>query len=507
MTTPDLASIRQRVEQLVRAGDVKALRAVRDQVRTAVDAHEATARQARWMNDPAGWVTQRIRKFIWSKQHAIMEAVRDHRRTAVRSCHGVGKSDVAAKVAAWWLDTHPPGSAFVVTTAPTFQQVRAILWRYIRRLHTAGHLPGRVNQTEWWLDDELVAFGRKPSDHDEGAFQGIHAPYVLVILDEACGIPPDLWIAADALTTNDGCRLLAIGNPDNPASEFERVCRPGSGWYVIHISAFHSPNFTDEDVPDELRQVLISRAWAEEKRLEWGEDSALYKSKVLGQFAEDASNQVISTADLLACALPVPRAPEELLPVVLGVDVGGGGDETVVRERRGVRAGRQWCERSERPETIARLVVHAILETGATDVNVDAIGVGWGVVGELRNMKARGDHGARIHAIKVSEAASDPVKYKNLKAEIWWEVGRAGSQQRLWDLSEMDDADRTLGQLLAPLWFLDPTGHIQIEKKEDLIERIGRSPDQADALLLAFYVPRSAAQDYWDALASGKLRR
>ncbi len=507
MTTPDRASVRAQIEQLIRAGDVKGLRTLRDIVRAGVDKQQASQRHARWMNDPLGWTSERIHQFIWSKQRTIMESVRDHRRTAVRSCHGVGKSDIASKIAAWWLDTHPVGSAFVVTTAPTFPQVRAILWRYIRRIHKAGNLPGHVNQTEWWLDGELVAFGRKPADHDEAGFQGIHAEHVLVILDEACGIPPDLWVAADALTTNDGCRLLAIGNPDNPASEFQRVCQPGSGWNVIHISAFDSPNFTDEEVPEELGRLLIGPAWAQEKREEWGEDSPLYRSKVLGEFAEDSPNQVISTADLLACSLPVPRAPEELLPVELGVDVGGGGDETVVRERRGIKAGRQWAERSERPETISRLVVHAIHETGATSVKVDAIGVGWNVVGELRNMAARGDHGAKIHAVKVSEAASDPQKYKNLRAEIWWDVGRVGSQQGLWDLSDMADADRTLGQLCAPRWFLDPTGHIQIERKEDLIERLGRSPDQADALLLAFYVPRSAAQDYWDALAAGQLRR
>ena len=507
MATPDLASIRQQVEQLVRAGNVKALRVVRDQLQDAVDRKDAVARQARWMGDPAGWVDQRIRQFIWSKQQTIMEAVRDHRRTAVRSCHGVGKSHIAASVAAWWLDTHPPGSAFVVTTAPTFPQVRAILWRYIRRLHKAAALPGRVNQTEWHLDGELVAFGRKPSDHDEAAFQGIHAEHVLVILDEACGIPPELWVAADALTTNEGCRLLAIGNPDNPASEFERVCRPGSGWHVVHISAFHSPNFTGEQVPDKLRKVLISQAWAEEKRVEWGEDSALYKSKVLGQFSEDAPNQVVSTADVLACSLPVPRAREELVPVELGVDVGGGGDETVIRERRGIKAGKQWTERSERPETISRLVLHAIRETGATSVKVDAIGVGWGVCGELRNMAAAGDHSAKVHAVKVSEAAYDDKTYGNLRAQMWWELGRVASQRREWDLHGMADADRTLGQLCAPLWHLDTKGRIMIEKKEDIIERIGRSPDQADALLLAFHVPRNSAQDYWTALAEGRLRR
>jgi hypothetical protein len=133
------------------------------------------AEAQRFAVDPVVWVQGRLDQVVWSKQADIMRAVRDNRRTAIRSGHGVGKSHVASLLACWWLDTHKAGEAFVVTTAPTYSQVRAILWRYIRRHHKAAGLPGRVNQTEWLIDDELVAIGRKPADHDEAAFQGIHA--------------------------------------------------------------------------------------------------------------------------------------------------------------------------------------------------------------------------------------------------------------------------------------------------------------------------------------------
>lgn len=224
---------------------LRELKAIHAKLKGAVDRKNAGQRQDRWVQKPVDWVEERITGYtVWSKQREIMASVRDNRKTAVRSCHGIGKSWTAALVACWWLDCHPPGEAFVVTTAPTGAQVRAILWRYIRRIHKRGQLPGRVNQVEWLIDDELVAFGRKPADHDEAAFQGIHARYVLVIIDEACGIPEDLWIAADALTTNPDSRLFAIGNPDNPASHFRKVCMDGSGWNTIGISAFESPNFT-----------------------------------------------------------------------------------------------------------------------------------------------------------------------------------------------------------------------------------------------------------------------
>lgn len=455
-----------------------------------VGAFEHAARRfeaAAYGVDPVAWVERRLGQTVWSKQREIMEAVRDHRRTAVRSGHGVGKSWTAALVACWWLDVHPPGEAFVVSTAPTFSQVRAILWRYIRKHHRAADLPGRVNQTEWHISGELVGYGRKPADHDESGFQGIHARWVLVLIDEACGVPEQLWIAADALATGPDCRILAIGNPDSPASQFRRVCTPGSGWHQIRISAFDSPNLTGEPVAPAMATALVGREWVEEKRAEWGEDNPLYRAKVLGEFSEDSEWQVVRSSDVAACRIAPdePHPADALLPVELGVDVGGGGDETVIRERRGRRAGREWRAHTDRPEKIAPLVLHAIRESGATRVKIDSIGVGFGVIGELRNNRTL--KGVQIVGVNVGEKASRPDRYANKRAEIWWEVGRLLSERRGWDLSGMDNADTTVAQLLEPQWDTDPTGRIRVEKKEEIIKRLGRSPDNADALLLAYY--------------------
>jgi hypothetical protein len=122
----------------------------------------------------------------------------------------------------------PPGEAFVVTTAPTFPQVKFILWKEIARAHKKGRLPGRTNQVEWWIEGEIVAYGRKPDDLDMAAFQGIHARRVLVVVDEACGVAPAIWNGgAETLITNDESHILAIGNPDDPATYFAQICKPG----------------------------------------------------------------------------------------------------------------------------------------------------------------------------------------------------------------------------------------------------------------------------------------
>lgn len=485
----DTDQIQNLVERLVRTGDTKRLKMVRDQLAAVKDRRQAADRQSRWMNDPVSWVSDRLNQSVWSKQREIMESVRDHRKTAVRSCHGAGKSHVASLVVSWWLDSHPPGEAFVVTTAPTTAQVRAILWRYIRRMHKSAKLPGRVNQVEWLIDEELVAFGRKPADADESAFQGIHAPYVLVVLDEACGIPESLWIGAEAITTGPYCRILAIGNPDNSATQFFKVSQPGSGWHSIRIGASDTPNFTGEPVPETVAISLISREWADEKKLEWGVDNALYRSKIDGEFSVDAADTVVRASDVAACQIDpeVRYSPADLSPVELGVDVGGGSDETVIRERRGIQAGREWRIRTDRPEKIAPLVLRAIRDSGATAVKIDSIGVGFGVIGELRNAASRHEHNARIIGVNVSANPRDKKKFTNLRAEMWWNTARELSASGGWDLSKMENGDNTCAQLLWPRWFLDSKGRIQVEDKKQIISRNGRSPDNADALLLAFH--------------------
>lgn len=453
------------------------------------DEADLEAKQALWRADPAIWARDRVNTFLWSKQREIAESVRDNPKTVVPSCHAAGKSKTAAVVATWWLDTHPAGTAFVLTTAPTFAQVRAILWREIRVLHKQMDPPlGRVNQTEWLIDEELVAFGRKPADHDEAAFQGIHDRYVLLILDEAGGVPEQLWIAADSIATNDDARILAIGNPDDATSHFAKVCDL-PGWNVIRIPADATPNLTGEDVPDELRMLLISAAWVAEKKLEWGEDNPIYIAKILAEFPVDATDKVVRASDVARCRIgrDEPHPPSALLPVELGMDIGGGIDDTVIRERRGLKAGRRWSEKTDDPERIAEMLVAAVKATGARHVKYDAVGIGWSVGAVCaRALRDAGIRGVKLTPINFGEGAKKREKYKNRRAEVWWEVGRLLSQDGGWDLSGMQDADKTLAQLCDPKWSTDAAGRIVVEAKDEIRKRTGRSPDDADALLLSF---------------------
>jgi hypothetical protein len=451
-------------------------------------------------DDPVAWVEERLGEHPWSLQRDILYSVCNNRRTAVHAAHGVGKSYLAARVALWWIERDPVGDAFVVTTAPTYDQVRSILWREMAAAHRRGGLRGRIGGTEWSIDGALVAIGRKPADHDPAAFQGIHARRVLVVIDEAAGVPQALWEAAGTLTSNDESRILAIGNPDDPGSYFATVCAPGSGWSVYRIDAFASPNFTGEAIPEGVRELLVGPTWVEERALDWGVDSPLYIAKVRGEFPSSTTDNVVPLAFVRNCQ----REPSESsiaeawarpTPVELGVDVGAGGDRTVICLRRGTRATIVWRGQTPDPSVVTGQVVRAINETGATRVKVDVVGIGWGIAGRLDELRREHVHSAEIVGVNVGEGARDPTRFAHLRDEIWWEVGRELSRTRGWDLRAIDEV--AVGQLIAPRWEPDSAGRIRVEPKDETRKRLGRSPDDADALLLAFYDPGDLTDDLW----------
>lgn len=441
----------------------------------------------RWRKDPVAWATEKMGLELWSGQKTILHSVADNPLTAVKSCHEIGKSYSAALVVCWWLDTHAPGTAFVVTSAPTDKQVKAILWREIGRMHRAGGLPGRTNLSEWYIGPELVAFGRKPADHDPTAFQGLHAEFFLLVWDEACGMPKAMWDAGSSLVANANARTLAIGNPDDPLSEFAKKCQPDTPWNVIQIGYKDTPNFTGEPISDKLSSLLIHPSWVEEKRAEWGEDSALFKSKCEGEFPDQNADGFIKLSWLRACRnseLPDGH------PVEAGVDVGAGGDRTVIRERRGMRAGRERSFVDADPMSTIGKIVETLNEWGVTRVKVDVIGIGWSLAGRLRELSCAHNyqhttHAAEVVGINFAEASVDPDRFINLRAEVYWTIGREYSRLGKWDLSSVDD--EVFAELTAPSYkIMDSKGKIKIQAKEEIRSLLGRSPDGADALLLAF---------------------
>lgn len=470
--------------------------------RWAVAADTVDPPELKWRRDPVAWARERAGLELWSKQRDILESIRDNRNTAVRSCHSTGKSFVSSVATCWWLDVHPPGTARVITTAPTSKQVDAVLWYEIGRLHRALGLRGTCNIREWWINKQLVALGKKPPDHQEAAFQGMHAKHLLVIYDEAYGIPKQLWDEGSSLASNEYARQLAIGNPDG-SGEFEQVCMTDAGWSTIHISYHDTPQFTGEKVSKNLSENLISRQWVDERRGKWGASSALFQSKCEGNFPSAGDPYAVVPHDwAMKCRYLELPADDSL--VEAGIDVGAGADRTVIRERRGQRAGREDIFIDPDPMRTVGKLIAKIVEWGVTRVKVDSTGIGWALAGRLRELSSRHNttRGATTHSAEVvlvnfgsGPSLGKEKRYLNRRAEIYWEVGRELSRLGLWDLTEVDDD--VISELTVSRYeILNSYGKVKVEPKKKVIERLKMSPDRGEALLLAFFSAHKTARGF-----------
>jgi hypothetical protein len=340
--------------------------------------------------------------------------------------------------------------------------------------------------------EEIVAFGRKPGDMDPAAFQGIHARYVLVVLDEAAGIPELLFDAADGLIVNKESRILAIGNPEDAESHFAKICKPGSGWKVIQIPAFITPNFTDEAIDERISHSLISDTWVEEKRTTWGEKSPMWEAKVEAKFPSTQEDGLIPIAWVRAAqsrSLP-PLGDNEL-----GVDVGAGGDKSTIYQKRGPVV--RLVKRDTEPDTMKTCgnVIAALNETRATRAKIDEIGIGRGVVDRAK------EQGKPVIGINVSAEPTDKIpkrllKFKkqkdqqdtmfaNLRAEGYWHLRTLFQEGDIDIPAEGPEAEELAAQLVAIKYKRTSQGKIQIESKKEMKARGVASPDDADGVMLA----------------------
>lgn len=241
----------------------------------------------RYQKDPIRFQVECLdvkKEHVWPKMREVAESVRDNPKTAVKAGHGVSKSYEAARIALSFLCCHYPST--VITTAPTHNQVEEILWREIRNAYASRKIPIDAEPTKTRLEFEekwfALGFSTRPDTVTSEAtrFQGFHNEHLLVIFDEAAGIDPRIWKAAQHLLTSGHCRWLVIGNPTSDVGDFADCFKKGSSWNQITISVLDTPNYK------EGRTVIpgvSGREYEKEVADKYGRDSNEYKIRIQGE--------------------------------------------------------------------------------------------------------------------------------------------------------------------------------------------------------------------------------
>ncbi len=420
--------------------------------------------------------------FLWDKLLEVCVAVTEDRQITIRSGHGVGKSWLLARLALWFLTVYKP--SIVITTAPTARQVEKILWGEIHRCYSTSRisLGGKLLQTELKIDDDNYAIGFSTDsdvsqrEYGSAKLQGFHMENLLVLLDEAAGIPNDVWIGLSSLITGENNRVVAIGNPASPTGPFYDTFK-NPNWRKINISCLDHPNVKTGQT---IVPGAVTKTWTEERKAEWGENSPLYVAKVLGNFPTEGTDTLIPLTWIEKAV--ENEAVEKGETKAIGCDVARfGDDETTIFVASG-----NWFElldafkKKDTMETTGRLV-KAKTDLGAGFVAVDDSGVGGGVTDRLRELQTN------VVAVNFGSASSNPERFFNLKAEMFWTL-REDMEKGLIRIPN----DPVLVNQLASIKFsITSKGQVKIEGKDEMKKRGLKSPDRADGLVICHYSRRA----------------
>lgn len=451
-----------------------------------------------YQTDPAGFFSDVLGVKPWDGQIEIAKAIGQYDNVTCRSGHGVGKSFIAGGTGLWFIATRPPES-LVILSAPTFKQVQEVLWketrlRYLKSIRSLGGKCGKKAATGLrWIDGRSL-YGLTASEAE--SFAGIRAPEMLVIVDESSGVKEDIFTA---ITGNraGGAKLLLLGNPTKTSGYFHRSHTTDEEFEApkgkrIHIPSTRSPNVVAGYI---VIQGLVTADWVEARKREWGEDSPLYKCRVLGEFVELEEGRVFTNEMIFGAEkLWWDNADEKPKGrLVLGVDPAGesgDGDESAFAARRGKRVLEVTTRRGLSPDAHVvevRGILRKLKGTGREDnirplVVVDRDGVvGAKVYAALVEYHEKHESEFDLQGVRGGERAKrQPRDIDRVRDEVWLNLADA-----IRDGLELPEDLKLQRDLSAIRLEQTLTGRSKIIDKDDIRKEIGRSPDRGDAVALA----------------------
>ena len=450
----------------------------------------------RYEYDPVGFAENCIDwpagERLTDYQVKILEALVDHQRVAVRGPHGIGKSTIASMVVLWFALSRDTDDWKCPTTASSWQQLTRFLWPEIRkwRLRLRWDVIGREpfdNRREALVRSLNLDTGQAfaIASNDPASMEGAHADNLAFVFDEAKNIPDATFDALEGAFSGAGSDTgrdafaLAISTPGEPVGRFYDIHQRAAGyddWHVIHVS-----------LEDGIASGRIDRQWAETRRTQWGESSALYQNRVLGEFCPDDEAGIIPIAWIEESNLrwlEWNQKKEKGEVTTIGVDIGRGGDKTIFAlcyDKYAIDK-LQSIENKTTTPIIGR--AEALLGKNEHAVLIpDGIGMGATVADVIE------DDGYNVLPFVASKSSdkkdrTNTFGFANLRAAAWWTLREMLDPEYKSIVALPPDDDLT-GELTTVQWKEARGGKIQIESKADIRARLRRSTDHADAVIQA----------------------
>jgi phage terminase large subunit len=433
---------------------------------------------------------------------AIADAIAAGHDVGVESATGTGKTFLGAGLALWFQACFE--DSLVITTAPVEKQLEAQCWKeigshfpkYRQRYPMASTVKLRVRLREGAGEQERWAIIGYGCGVDAGSAsatraQGFHAAHMLVVTEETPGIDAAIMTALANTCTGLHNIRLALGNPDHQLDSLHTFCiQPG----VVHvrISALDHPNVVTgrEVIPGATTRKFIAGRLAE-----YGsDDHPMYRSRVRGFSPAEASDALIKLAWCERSAerwkLRTEPKPEDLPAIGVDVAQSEAGDKAAVAKGRGNRLMTVKSEPCNNATALGRDVARAAKESGTEPrrVGVDAIGVGAATLNALREelgaVQALYGGGSPVEKAQhgpdgeTRDWMPDANRFKNLRSQMWWQM----REDLRNDNADLPHDPELFRQLVMPT-FREVGNMVVVESKDEVKKRLGRSPDDADAVV------------------------
>lgn len=454
----------------------------------------------RWEASPVDFVREVFgaEPDLW--QALGLSAFATEKRLAFQACKGPGKSCVASWMVWWFLLTKADPK--IVCVSITADNLRDNLWSeialwaarspLIRRLFkiSATRIECVESPKTWWCSARTFAKDANPEQQAD-TLAGLHGENVLVVMDEAGGIPVSVLEAADAIFSNPGgCkRLVMLGNPtDLSGSLHHAVTRDRARWWVKEITG-------DPDAPDRSPRIDIETA--RQKIALYGREHPWVRVNILGKFPGKAADTLIGIDEVTDAMergrkgenLPVENSEAE--PLIFGVDVARFGDDrSVLFARRGQDAASippmEWREADNMQ--LAAFIAEQIRIHRPERIFIDA-GGGAGVIDRLRQLDFEGVVEVNFGGVAIRHA--DCPEFANKRSEMWWLMAAWVKQPNVM----LPPISSLVPEMTTPRYSFNSHNAVVLEKKEDIKKRLGVSPDYADALALTFAEPVNSGEE------------
>ena len=447
-----------------------------------------------YMDDPVLFVREVLGADPLPYQAEFLDAIASgERRISIRSGHGTGKSTSASWAMLWYLLMRFPNK--VVVTAPTSGQLFDALFAELKRW--IGELPKPI-QDLLTVKSDRVELAAAPSEmfisartsraETPEALAGVHSDNVLLVVDEASGVPEKVFSAAAGSMSGHNATTILLSNPTRSTGTFyESQTRMAGSWWTQRWSCVDSPLVSDEFV-DEMRE-------------RYGEESNAFRIRVLGEFPL-ADDDTIIPFHLVDAAMSRDIDVDEDRRPVWSVDPARfGSDRTAFCKRVGsvITEIKSW-RGLDLMQTVGRVMAeYEALNPSArpSEILVDSIGVGSGVVDRLREL------GAPVRGVNVAESPSMGETYNNLRTELWFKT-KAWLEDRGCKLPQDDEL---LADLTGIRYSFTSSGKMAAESKDQMRRRGLRSPDLADAVCLTMASDAAMALSGPMASWRGEIRR